>query len=63
MYKIKVVQKSGLINIEHYPSMGKALARFNDLKAKKEKYCLNMHIHLEELINVRMDEYVVHRIG
>lgn len=62
MYKIRVIQKSGHINTEDFLSMGKALDRFNELKTKKEKYCLDMCIYLEELIDTRMSEYRVHRI-
>ena len=63
MYRIRIIQKSGHINTEEYLFMDRAMDRFNELIAKKKKYCLDMDIYLEELIHTAFNEYRVHKIG
>ena len=63
MYKIRVIQKTGHISTESFLNMDIALDRFNKLKAKKEKYCLEMQIFLEESVHMASEEFRVHRIG
>ena len=62
MYKIRVT-KDDHSATEGYLTFERAIERFDFLCAYKKYNSLDMHIYLEELVDSRIDEFKVHKVG